>query len=195
MLSIESLRSTFDPATGIIDGAPRTERRLADLAGIFACEAAYTQACAAGNPLVYSVYAVEPGSGDGDLHYGIGMIMPGRVGNEYYMTKGHLHAWRPAAEFYIGLAGSGLMLLEDEATGQSRLLALEPNSVVYVPGGVAHRTINSGNEPLVYAGVYPARAGHDYAAIAERNFAMVVAEIAGKPTAMERREYLESFGC
>ena len=30
--------------------------------------------------------------------------------------------------------------------------------------------MNTGNVPLTYLGVYPAKAGHDYAAIAGRNF-------------------------
>ena len=42
------------------------------------------------------------------------------------MTKGHLHAWREAAEFYIGLSGEGVMLLEDEASGESRMVSLRP---------------------------------------------------------------------
>ncbi len=114
------------------------------------------------------------------------MIMPGRIGAEYYLTKGHFHAWRPAAELYIGLRGEGVMLLEDEATGESKLVPLIPNSAVYVPGFTAHRTINTGKVPLTYLGVYPAQAGHDYGLIAERNFRKVVLAVDGKPTLRDR---------
>ncbi|MDX2185314.1 MAG: glucose-6-phosphate isomerase family protein [Opitutaceae bacterium] len=183
---VSQLLSRFDPLTGTIAGASRVERRLADLRGCFADTTAFEAAVAQGNPLVYSVAAVEPGSGEGDLHYGLGVLMPGRIGREYWMTKGHLHAWRPAAEFYIGLSGKGVMLLEDEAGGEARMVPLEPNSVVYVPGHVAHRTMNTGDSPLAYLGVYPARAGHDYAVIAERNFRHLVVEAAGRPV-LERR--------
>jgi glucose-6-phosphate isomerase, archaeal len=72
------------------------------------------------------------------------------------------------------------MLMEDEETGDSKLVALDGGSIVYVPGHTAHRTINTGAEPLVYIGVFAARAGHDYAAVAARNFRhVVVADGAG----------------
>jgi glucose-6-phosphate isomerase len=169
------------------------ERRLSDLRGVFADSAAYERVLADGDPLLYTVHSIEAAHGEGDLHYGIGTLMPGRIGDEYYMTKGHLHSWRPAAEVYIGLSGAGLMLLENEETGDSRLFPLEPNGIVYVPGYTAHRTINTGNMPLTYIGIYPARAGHDYGAIAERNFRKVVAERSGRPEMIDRKEFLAGF--
>lgn len=185
-LDIGVLLARFDAAKGTIAGAHRTERRLCDLAGIFRDETAYCAACAAGNPLVYSVEAVEPGAGDGDLHYGLGIIHPGRVGREYFMTKGHLHSWREAAELYIGLSGTGVMLLEDEATGESRMLPLAPGCAVYVPGHTGHRTANVGEIPLSYIGVYPARAGHDYGIYASRNFRYVIVDEGGMPKMITR---------
>jgi glucose-6-phosphate isomerase len=116
--------------------------------------------------------------------------MPGTIGDEYYMTKGHLHAWRPAAEFYFGLTGEGVMLLEDEATGESRVVPLRPNGVVYVPGCTAHRTMNVGMTPLTYIGVYAAKAGHDYSTIAKKNFRCLVVERDGKPAMIERRNVM-----
>jgi glucose-6-phosphate isomerase len=189
VLDLSSLLSRIDPANGIIDGAPRQERRLSDLRGIFADHDAYERMLAASNPLIYTVCSIEPGAGEGDLHYGVGMIMPGRVGDEYFMTKGHLHSWRPASEFYIGLRGKGMMLLESESGDESLALPLEPSGVVYVPGHTAHRTVNSGSEPLIYIGVYPARAGHDYGAIAERNFGQVIVEADGAPRVLGRDQY------
>jgi glucose-6-phosphate isomerase, archaeal len=189
MLDPQKLLSTYNPVTGEMPGATLVQRRLGDLRGCFADHAAYERALAAGDPLLYSVGAVEPAGGEGDLHYGVGMLMPGKIGDEYFMTKGHLHAWRPAAEFYFGLTGKGVMLLEDEATGASRLVPLQPNGVVYVPGHTAHRTMNVGQVPLTYIGVYPARAGHDYSTIAKTNFRCVVVERAGQPTLIERKDF------
>ena len=186
MLNPEKLFAQFNPATGEVSGAPMITRHLHDLRGCFADSAAFEAAAAAGNPLLYSVAAVEPGSLDGDLHYGLGRLMSGKIGDEYYQTKGHLHSWRAAAEIYIGLAGEGVLLLEDAGSGESRMVALRPNGVVYVPGQTAHRTINVGQAPLTYLGVYPAKAGHDYQAIAEKNFRCVVVERDGKPTLRER---------
>lgn len=186
MIPDDLLLSRLDLEHATIVGAPRVDRHLSDLRGCFADPGAFAAACAAGNPLVYTVSSWQPGDADGDLHYGLGMLLPGRVGEEYWMTKGHLHAWRPAAEFYVGLRGDGAMLLEDESTGESRLIPLRRDTVVYVPGHTAHRTVNTGREPLLYLGIYPSRAGHDYAAIAERNFRCVVVERDGKPALRER---------
>jgi len=190
---LKSIATRFDPARGTIDTGSRVTRRLSDLRGIFADERAYALALAGDDPVVYTVESIEPGNDDGDLHYGLGVIMPGRVGDEYYMTKGHLHAWRPAAEVYIGLSGSGAMMLEDENGGGSRLLPLEPNGIVYVPGYTAHRTINTGAEPLSYLGIYPAKAGHDYGTIAGRNFADVVIDGGSGALRMARSEYMAAL--
>ena len=78
------------------------------------------------------------------------------------------------------------MLLQDEVSGASRAVPLRPNQAVYVPGHTAHRTINVGDVPLVYLGIYSARAGHDYAIIAERNFSKVLIERNGEPKLLDR---------
>jgi glucose-6-phosphate isomerase len=187
MLNPEKILSSYNPVTGEMPGATMVKRYLSDLRGCFADAAAYDAAFATGNPLLYSVGAVEPADGDGDLHYGVGMLMPGKIGGEYFMTKGHLHSWRPAAEFYFGLTGDGVMLLEDEATCESRMVPLRPNGVVYVPGHTAHRTMNIGKTPLTYIGVYPAKAGHDYSTIAKTNFRCVIVERNGQPAMIERK--------
>ena len=186
MFTTERILSQFNPVTGEIPGARIVKRHLHDLRGCFADAAAFDSAAAAGNPLVYSVAAVEPADGPGDLHYGVGLLMPGKIGDEFFMTKGHLHSWPEAAEFYIGLTGEGMMLLQDEAGGRSRIAALRPHQVVYVPGHTAHRTVNTGASPLTYIGVYPAKAGHDYASIAEKNFRCVVVERNGHPVMLAR---------
>ncbi len=188
MIDFPGILTRLDLENGAIPGAPLTERRLSELAGMFADDAAYTRAMAKGNPIVYTVSTVEPAQGEGQLHYGLGVLMPGRVGREYYFTKGHFHAWRPAAEVYIGVSGQGAMLLENSA-GETRLLDLEANTIVYVPGETAHRTINTGSAPLLYLGIYPANAGHDYAAIAASNFRNMVIEKHGRPALIARADF------
>ncbi len=181
---------TFDSATATLDSGAITERRLSDLAGVFVDEQAFAAAVRDGDPVVYTVQGIAPAEGAGALNYALGTLHPGRVGDEFYMTKGHLHAWRPAAEVYIGLSGEGLMLLEDEETGQSQAVPLRANGIVYVPGSTAHRTINTGTTPLVYLGIYPSDAGHDYAAIAERNFRQIVVGTHHAPVVADRAAYL-----
>lgn len=183
----------FDPSSGEIAGHGAVVRHLSDLRGAFCDTEAYAQLLAHSDPLLYRVTNIEDHVGEGDLHYGLGILMPGKVGDEYFMTKGHFHAWRPAAELYIGLRGRGMMVLENERTGEVDAVALEANRTVYVPGHTAHRTINIGHEPLVYWGVLSSAAGHDYGSVARRNFRLVVVEADGKPRVMERQEYLKQM--
>jgi len=187
--------SKFDPITGVVEGAPPAiERRLSDLKGVFADELAYEAALAEEDSLVYSTYCVAPEQGDGAMLYCIGKFMPGRIGAEYYMTKGHIHARPETAEFYFGLRGQGVMLLEDEASGDSQLLPLLPNGAIYVPRHTAHRTMNTGEVPLTYLSVVLADAGHDYEVIAARgNFRKVVVDLDGQPTMLDRAGFLESL--
>lgn len=185
--------NTFDPHTASFDSSDTVVRKLSDLDHCFADQNAYERELEIHDPIIYKVSSIEPADGDGDLHYGLGTIMPGRVGREFYLTKGHYHSWREAAEVYIGLSGQGMMLLQDEQTGESRMLPLQANSVVYVPGNTAHRTVNCGQTPLVYIGVYPAHAGHDYASLTEQNFNQVIALIDNKPQMVLRSTYLKNY--
>lgn len=181
----------FDPATAVIPAVEAGNRWLSQLAGCFADELAYQTMLSQGDKLVYGVTNLDMASGEGQLHYGLGILQPGKVGREYFMTKGHLHAWRPAAEVYICLQGEGRMILEHETEAVTEVLPFSANSVLYVPGYTAHRTINVGDQPLVYWGVLSSEAGHDYEAIRERNFSQVVIELDGQPCALPRKDYLQ----
>lgn len=184
-----AIASRINLDQGCLEGGSVTERRLADLRGCFADLAAYGELVARENPVLYRVSTLEPAPGDGQLHYGLGVLMAGKVGREYFMTRGHLHAWRAAAEVYVGLRGDGFMLLEEEGSGESRLLPLGANRIVYVPGHTAHRTVNTGDSPLVYLGIYPAAAGHDYGVLATANFRKVVIEHDGQPVLLDRAAF------
>jgi glucose-6-phosphate isomerase len=85
------------------------------------------------------------------------------------------------------------MLLESEDTGQVKLLPLLPNTVVYVPGYTAHRTVNVGSGPLTYIGIFPSQAGHDYGSLSRQNFRHVIVEKDSWPVLMERAEFLASI--
>lgn len=114
------------------------------------------------------------------------MLYPGRVGAEYFMTKGHYHVQRQTAEVYTGLRGRGYLVTQNEQ-GQSRAVPMEAGSIVYVAPGWAHRTIHTGDERLVVFYTFPADAGHDYGAIGRSGFALLVVEVNGQPTVVERR--------
>ena len=81
MFDVSKLLSRFNPDTGEIEDAPLVKRHLHDLRGCFADEVAFAAAAAAGNPLVYSVATIAPADGAGDLHYGLGRLLPGKIGD------------------------------------------------------------------------------------------------------------------
>lgn len=179
----------FDPISGLIAGAVPAQKCLSALAGCWVDPDAYARLCAAGDPVVYHVTSAPDEPAVGGLGYGLGCVFPGRVGDEYFLTRGHLHRRREAAEVYIGLRGTGLMLLEDERTGECGVVALAAGTTVYVPGHTAHRTVNTGDEPLIYWGVYPNDAGHDYGFVGARNFRQVVVAVDGQPRVIDRATY------
>lgn len=170
-----------DLQAGTIPGAPLVlERRLSDLQGLFADKKA-EQALLAENPLVYEVYeATENPKVAGHLLYSTTIIRPGKVGREYFMTKGHYHALGDRAELYYGLLGHGALLLQTP-DGQVELLPMQPGTAAYVPPYWGHRTVNTGSENFVFLAVYPGDAGYDYGTIAEKGFASILVEQNGKP--------------
>ena len=104
------------------------------------------------------------GSG-GALILGTSTMQPGRVGDEYAVTRGHLHRVADRAEVYHCHAGHGVMLLET-VDGQCRALEMTPGVAVHVPGHWVHRSVNVGDEPLMTTFVYDEDAGQDYEIIA-----------------------------
>jgi glucose-6-phosphate isomerase, archaeal len=190
-MDLPTLSFDFDPATAVIRDVEGNNRWLSQLDDCFADEAAYQAMLSRGDQVVYGLTSIDMASGEGQLHYGLGILRPGKVGDEYFMTRGHLHAWRPAAEVYICLQGLGMMLLEHETESTTKALPFPAHSVIYVPGYTAHRTINIGDQPLVYWGILSSEAGHDYETIRQRNFSQVVIELDGKPSVLPRKDYLQ----
>ncbi len=171
-----------DLATGIIAGASNHWLRyLEDMRDMYQDQEAVAEVLRAKNPLIYEVYEIPVPEEEGQLIQCVTIIHPGRAGREYYMTKGHYHKKRERAEVYLCLSGHGYLLLQTE-DGDSRALELEPGTAAYVPPNWAHRTVNVSDEPLVFYGVYPADAGHDYERIEEQGgFPLIICERGGKP--------------
>ncbi len=166
---------------GIIPNAPIIQtRHLSDLQGLFADSAAEA-ALLTENPILYEVYeATENPAIEGHLRYSTTVIYPGKVGDEYFFTKGHYHAIGDRAELYLGLLGKGYLLLQTPA-GEISAQRMTPGTAAYVPPYWGHRTINVGTENFVFFACYPADAGYDYVSIAEKGFAQIMVERAGKP--------------
>jgi glucose-6-phosphate isomerase len=162
-----------------MDGATgRYEKRLIDLAGVYHDIEAFDAACAADRVrIVYSVREVRPSAERGDLVFGTTYMEPGRVGDEYFVTRGHIHARTNRPETYYGESGEGLMLLESPA-GETEIVEIGPRVIVYVPPLWIHRSVNVGSSPLVMSFCYPADAGQDYEII-DRSGGMATRIVAG----------------
>jgi glucose-6-phosphate isomerase len=159
--------------SGVIDDAQVTERRLSDMAAFYHDQEA-VQRLLDDDPVLYRVYYIAQEAGSPSLwNTGVSVIEPGRVGDEYIMTKGHYHLNPEAPEVYLTLSGTGRLVLQTRQ-GEAKVLAMTPGAMNYIPGEWAHRTVNVGDEPLVFFAVWPSDAGYDYDTIAERGFARLV---------------------
>lgn len=146
-----------------------TERRLADLEGLFL----EPVDPARHGELAYTVSEIPAPYDNANLPSSTTVIQPGRVGDEFFMTKGHFHAQRDRAEIYLGLSGEGRIVMATE-DGRTVVEPVRAGTVSYVPGYWAHRTVNVGDEPLVFYAVYPGDAGYDYATIESEGFPVLV---------------------
>jgi len=172
-------------------GTGRYEKRLSDLAGLYADAAAFSCLLAEGDPVVYDVTEFRPSETPGDLIFGITRMSPGRVGNEFFLTRGHIHAKTDRPEIYYGQKGRGLMQLE-ASDGETRIVEIGPQTICYVPPYWIHRSVNVGDEDLVMVFSYPADSGQDYGII-ERSGGMrrrVLAATDGGWTLAENAAYI-----
>jgi len=182
----------INPKTGMMDDYDvHIERWLNDLIAMFHNrEAAEKYIAEKGNKLIYEVYEKAIPEVDGEIRFCSSITYPGKIGNEYFMTKGHFHARPDTAELYYCIRGHGYMLMERE-NGDYVIEEMYPGRAVYVPGYYAHRSINIGDEPLISLPVYPGDAGHDYGTIEQKGFKHLVVDKNGKPSIIVNPDYKE----
>ena len=170
-----------DWSRGLIAGQPIQEshKTLNDLRHVFHDRAAFSQL----DPFqeVYRVrwWSPDPPGTEGGLFWGLTIIHPGKVGDEYFMTHGHFHANRTRAEFYGTVSGDG-MLIQMDADRETWSEIIMPGSLHYVRGDYGHRIANCGSTPLVVWASWPSDAGYDYHAIIEKGFGARLVERDGK---------------
>jgi glucose-6-phosphate isomerase len=166
----------------------RIGRRLSDMATIFADRTAVESILAGGNPVLYEVCQQDVPAQSGQLIVVTTVIHPGKIGDEFYMTKGHFHARRDTAEVYLGLQGHGYLLM---CTPQGAFKSIEfrTGTVGYIAPGWAHRMVNAGDTDFSFFGVYPADAGHDYATVESLGFPYRMLDDMGSPTLVPDSTY------
>ena len=171
-----------DWATGVLVGAAVQERvkTLRQLEALFYDAASLRQMDP--DQVVYRVRWWEPvpEGTEGGLFWGTTAIEPGRVGDEYFMTHGHLHLRRNRAEIYSTVQGEGALLLAD-AGGRIWMEPMAPGSTHYVHAEVAHRVANVGQSTLTVVACWPSDAGHDYGTIVSKGFGARLLRRGGAP--------------
>lgn len=167
----------IDPQSGqVTPSTGRYAKRLGELRAIYADKSAF----AASDPEKLAYEVVEYRADGSDIIFGTTIMEPGRVGDEYFMTRGHFHVRRDRGEVYYTQSGEGLLLLESR-DGETRVVEMKPGICAFIPPDWAHRSINTGKDKLVFVWVCNADAGHDYGLIMEKGMRSVVMARNGKP--------------
>jgi len=160
------------------------QRTLKEVASIFQDQKAAKQFPE--DAMAYTVQAWMPVADGttGGLFFGASTIMPGKVGTEYFMTKGHFHALSDRAEFYWGVQGKGMLILMDRERN-TWAEEVYQGSLHYIGGETAHRLANTGDEKLVVGACWPSDAGYDYEEIFVHGFSARLVEVDGKAVLVE----------
>jgi glucose-6-phosphate isomerase len=168
-ININPFSINFDLKNGMSEDKKSTRRYLSNMKGMFADDAALDAAVKAQDAMIYEFYELGLPETSGNILFGTSIVYPGKVGNEYYMTKGHFHTILDTAEVYYCLSGKGYMLMENPE-GDWDAQYMTPGKAVYVPQRYAHRSINVGSETMVTFFAFRADAGHDYGTIETKGY-------------------------
>lgn len=157
------------------------QRKLSALKGQFYDQEAYDKMLSVEDKLIYEVYEIKRPEVEGEMLMGVSIVHPGKVGREYFMTKGHYHSVLETSEIYYCIRGEGYMVMET-SEGDTAVEALAPGKILYVPPCWAHRSVcTSRQEDLVTFFIYPANAGHDYGTIEKVGFRKMVMDSENGP--------------
>jgi len=174
MSDIKKLMRPFGVDIDLVEGImSNPDRRLVrtakDMIGYYRDWAALQRLIEDGDPLHYEVFEKNVPEEYGQVMFCISKLQPGRVGDEYFFTKGHYHTIAQTAEIYLCIRGQGYMAMKTTG-GECLFEPMVRNRMVYVPPYWAHRSINTGNQPLISFCAYPGDAGHNYGDIATEGF-------------------------
>jgi glucose-6-phosphate isomerase len=178
----------IDPASGAM--APNTGeyvKRLSEFRGIYRDGKALEALLASkGDVVTYKV--VEYREPDADIFFGTTTMFPGKVGDEYFLTRGHFHERRDRGEIYYTQSGEGILLLQAR-DGETRTVEMKPGVCAFIPPDWAHRSINTGRTPLVFVWCCNQDAGHDYGEITTHGMRKLVVEAYGKPAVVPNANF------
>lgn len=119
--------------------------------------------------IMYEVYSVNCDEYLGNLNWGLTVLYPVKVCNEFNLTRGHYHEDIKCNEFYYCIQGEGLLLLMDE-NNNTWAEKMMPGSLHQINGNLAHRLINTGNISMKVIASWSTKAGHDYQRVEKQPF-------------------------
>lgn len=142
-------------------------RRLKDMISCFRDQKA-VQKLLKKNPLIYVVYEKI----EGPVSYSLTVMEPGRIGKEFYMTKGHCHKVSSVEPVHV-VEGKGVLVLQNKKGGVKKI-NLKKGIIYVIPKDYAHRVVNVGKTRLSFVCTYMTKAGHDYSIIKKEGFKTIV---------------------
>jgi len=186
----------FQPLTSVFDFSTLElnppgnliKRHLSDMDFMYQDREAAQEILAEEDPLIYRFYNVEIPEEEEHLRHCVSMVFPGKIGNEFYMTKGHFHEVEDTAEVYFTLRGRGKMVMQS-TSGEVDIQDMYRGAITYVPPYWAHRCVNTGVQPLVFFAVYRGDAGHNYGIIEEKGMKKIVLEEKGEVVIKDNPRY------
>ena len=185
----KSMAIRFNLEDGLSPECKSTKRMLSAMEGMYLNNKKLKEMIRNEDILVYEFYELGIPKNSGELAYGTTILYPGKVGDEYFMTKGHFHSKIDTAEIYYCIKGHGYLLMENPE-GDFEIQEMSPGISVYVPPRFAHRSINiSDSEPFIMFFVFRADAGHDYKTIETKGFRKVLIEKDGKPELIDNPKW------
>ena len=103
----------FDFASGKFDPVEiRDDRNLSDLQMMFQDKTVVAEILADADPLIYEIWYHPFETSKSDMALGVTRLLPGKIGDEYHMTKGHIHERDDQPEIYFCVQGEGYLLLQ-----------------------------------------------------------------------------------
>ena len=187
----KSISIKFSLDDGLSPNRSPTRRMLSNMKGMYLDNEALERILKKEDICIYEFYELGIPEKSSELAFGTTIIYPGKVGNEYFMTKGHFHEILGTAEVYYCTKGHGYLLMESPE-GEVEMQEMTPGVSVYVPPNFAHRSINiSDQEPFIMFFVFRADAGHDYKTIETKGFRKLIIEKDGKTEIINNPKWKE----
>jgi len=118
-------------------------RKLSDMKDKFKDKEQVKKVLYKKDPIIYRVYRKEI---DEKRNLSLTLMKPGKIGEEFFMTKGHRHD-KPDKEIYVLVKGQGKLILQNKQ-GKTKTISLKKGEEIKIPGDSAHRLVNIGDKTL-----------------------------------------------